>query len=182
MMENRIYCKNCLFLSQTLEQNNNFKYFWYKKCTKFNSKLSISCKKCKRKFKKEIHIGEKNMKVVKMISWDDTEIYPQCSDQRNFIDFWNYTKNFLIKNNIKFNGSYHQNWEYGVPIIENDGNLYAFTLSMRRWGKLMAEAFDPNNKNPLSYVDWAFGIPEGVVFTIDDDRDPMLLRGNGDKI
>jgi len=38
------------------------------------------------------------------------------------------------KIDFPFNGSYHQEADDGVPIIKFNGNLYAYKVSMRRWG------------------------------------------------
>ena len=113
--------------------------------------------------------------MIKMIAWEDAEKYPECQDQNNFRDFWNCVRKFLVEKNIKFNGSWHQNWDYGVPLIEYEGKLYAFTVTMRRWGKMMADAFDPDNKDPYAYLKWAFLNPDGEKDTIvDENKDPSL--------
>jgi len=171
---NQFFCKECKNYSQYLMQNNNFRYCWIKECTLFNCRLSEAKKKCQGKYFDKNHINKRNMKVVKMIAFEDNENYPQCDDQNNFRDFWNCVRKFLVEKNIKFNGSWHQNWEYGVPLIEYEGKLYAFATSMRRWGQMMVDAFNPNNKDPLAYVDWAFGVPDGENFTIDENKDPSL--------
>ena len=167
------YCKNCEYFSHKLLQHNNLRYYWSKNCILFNSKLNQSKEKCKHNYFKEKTKIIGKMNVVDMIAWEDRNNYICCEEQNNFKDFWNCVKIFLVDNNIKFNGSWHQNWEYGVPVIEHEGKLYAFTVSMRRWGKLMSEAFNSENKNPLSYIDWAFCIPEGECITVDEYKNPI---------
>jgi hypothetical protein len=170
---NQYSCKTCKHYAQWLVQYKNFKYCWIKECVLFNCRLSTAHKKCQGKYFDKNRIAKGNMKVVKMIDWEDAEKYPECKEQNNFKGFWNCVKKFLADNNIKFNGSWHQNWEYGVPLIEYDGKLYAFTVSMRRWGLMMVEAFDPTNKDPLAYVGWAFSIPDGEGITVDENTDPF---------
>jgi hypothetical protein len=171
---NQPLCKECKNYSQYLWQKENYKYCWIKECTQFDCRLSEAKKECQGKYFDKNDLSKKNMKVVKMIEWEDAEKYPQCEEQNNFRDFWNCVKKFLVEKNIKINGSWHQNWDYGVPLIEYEGKLYAFAVSMRRWGQLMAEAFNPNNKEPLAYVDWAFHNPDGEKHTVDENKDPSL--------
>ena len=172
---NQLLCKECKNYSQYLSQNKNMKFCWRKQCTQFNSRLSDAKKECQGKYFDKNHLSKSNMKVVKMIAFEDAENYPQCQDQNNFRDFWDCVRKFLVDKNIKFNGSWHQNGEYGVPLIEYEGKLYAFAVSMRRWGQIMVDAFEPNNKRPTAYVDWAFSIPDGERFTVDENKEPSLI-------
>jgi len=59
-------------------------------------------------------------------------------------------------------------------LIELDEKFYAFAVSMRSWGLIIAEAFDPDDKDPLAYVKWAFCTPEGETITVDENKDPSL--------
>jgi len=86
-----------------------------------------------------------NMEMIRMVSFEEGQAYHQCRAQNNFYEFWDFVKEHLKKNNIKMTGAEHQ--EYGVPIIENNGSVYAFTLSYSNWGELMAQAFEPDNKD-----------------------------------
>jgi hypothetical protein len=52
-----------------------------------------------------------------------------------------------------FNGGYHQNADDGVPIIKYNGKLYAYKVSMRRWGDLMAEVFSIINDKKYMSID-----------------------------
>lgn len=61
------------------------------------------------------------------------------------------------KNGYHFDGSYHQNGDFGVPILSNGER---FQVSMRQWGGIIAEAFpeefeDPDNQ--YNYVRWYLG-------------------------
>jgi hypothetical protein len=167
-------CKECYNYKQTLQQNDNLRFCWIKECTTFDCLLSAAKKKCQGTYINKIYTAKRDMKVVKMINWEDAQDYPQCEDQNNYKDFWDCVKKFLVDKNIKYNGSWHQNWEYGTPLVDFGGKIYAFATSMRRWGKLMADAFEPDNKDPLAYVDWAFQVPDGEQFTVDENKDPLL--------
>jgi hypothetical protein len=174
IVKNKLSCKECKNYSQYLSQLNNYKYCWIKECTLFDCRLSEAKKKCQGKYFDKNHLSKSNMKVVKMIAYEDAENYPQCDDQNNFRDFWNCVRKFLVEKNIKINGSWHQGWEYGVPLIEYEGKLYAFTVSTRQWGLIMADAFDPKNKDPFVYLNWAFLNPDGEKHTVDKNKDPSL--------
>jgi hypothetical protein len=172
---NKLSCKECKNYSQWLWQNKNMKFCWRKCCTQFDCRLLKAKKECQGKYFDKNHLSKSNMKVVKMIEWEVAQKYPQCDDQNNFRDFWNCVRKFLVEKNIKFNGYGHQNWEYGVPLIEYEGKLYAFAVSMRRWGQMIADAFDPDNKEPYAYLKWAFLNPDGEKDTIvDENKDPSL--------
>lgn len=58
---------------------------------------------------------------------------------------------------------------YGVPIIENNGKIYAFILTQSNWGKLMAEAFIPDNNDESSALKWTNERPEGEVSWVNPD-------------
>jgi len=69
-------------------------------------------------------------------------------------------KNELYKPNqidgkidFPFNGSYHQNADDGVPIIKYNGNLYAYKVSLRSWGDLIAEVFSKINGKKYMSID-----------------------------
>jgi hypothetical protein len=175
-------CKECKNYSQWLWQNKNMKFCWRKRCTQFDCWLLKAKKECQGKFFDKNDLPKGNMKVVKMIEWNDAQKYPQCDDQNNFRDFWNCIRKFLVEKNIKINGSWHQNWEYGTPLIAYKGELYAFAVSMRRWGLIMAEAFNPKKRERLYYVDWAFGVPDGEDITVDENKDPSIVLTIEDKI
>jgi hypothetical protein len=166
-------CEECKNYKQILMQNKKHRFCWIKECTQFDCLLSIAKEKCNGEYINRIYALKKNMKVVKMITWEDAQNYPQCDDQNNFRDFWNYVKKFLVDRNIKFNGWCHQYWEYGTPLVEYEGKIYAFAVSMRYWGQLIADAFDPDNKDPFVYLDWAFLNPKGEHATVDENRDPL---------
>jgi type IV secretion system protein VirD4 len=98
-------------------------------------------------------------KVIKMVSYEEGEKFLNCSEQENFQNFWDFVKRYIVKNNIKMTGCEHQ--YYGVPLIEYGGKTYAFSLSYAKWGRLMAEAFEPENKDEMAYCKWAWSRPDG---------------------
>lgn len=99
------------------------------------------------------------MKVIKMVSYEGAQKYPDCCDQDIYNDFWEFVKKYIVENNIKMCG--HQHQFFGVPLIEHNGKIYAFALSCRWWGQLMAEAYEPENKDKYAYCNWAWEIPDG---------------------
>jgi hypothetical protein len=174
----KISCNKCKDYKQKLLQYKNLKHYWKKECAQFDCKLSIAKEKCRGNYFNKRYTTKKDMKVVKMIMWEDAQNYPQCDDQNNYKEFWDCVKKSLINKNIKFNGSWHQGWEYGTPLVEYEGKLYAFAVTMRRWGKIMADAFDPGNKDPGAYLKWAFYNPDGERPTVDENKDPLLGSEN----
>ena len=171
---NQPLCKECKNYFQQLWQYKNMKSYWRKCCTQFKCRLLKAKKECQGKYFDKNHLSKGNMKVVKMIAWEDAKKYLQCKEQNNFRDFWNCVRKFLVEKNIKINGYWHQGWKYGAPLIEHEGKLYAFALSMRYWGLIMAEAFNPKKRERLDYVDWAFGVRDGEEITVDENKDPSL--------
>ena len=55
--------------------------------------------------------------------------------------------------NFPFNGSYHQNADDGVPVIKFKNKLYSYTVTMRRWGDLMAEVWSTINRKKYLSID-----------------------------
>jgi len=103
--------------------------------------------------------NEPYMEVIKMVSFEEGQEYPQCDEQDNFRDYWEFVKKHITENNIKMTGPEHQG--YGVPLIQYNGKIYAFSLSYGKWGELMAEAFEPENKDKMAYCNWAWSRPDG---------------------
>jgi len=110
-----------------------------------------------------------NMELIRMVSFEEGQAFPQCNIQKHFDDYWKFVKDHLVKNNIKMTGAEHQ--KYGVPLIENNGTVYAFTLSYGNWGKLMAEAFDPDNKDETAFLKWTGERPYGEASWVNPDME-----------
>lgn len=69
----------------------------------------------------------------------------------------------LRRYGYKFSGNYHQNGEYGVPVLDNE---YKYCVSQRRWGGIMVKAYpdEIDDKDGYGYVEWAWMSPR-------DDRE-----------
>ena len=71
-------------------------------------------------------------------------------------------KECIRRNGFKFSGEYHQYGEYGMPMFDDCSVLFC---SWRHWGSIMAEAWDPDGKKGLDYLDFympGFGGDEKV--------------------
>ncbi|GBR77421.1 hypothetical protein RDn1_080 [Candidatus Termititenax dinenymphae] len=98
------------------------------------------------------------MHVIDMISWQEADKYLDCENQENLDDFLKCVKEYILKNNIRIGGFEHQ--RNGVPLIEYNGQKYAFLIGLRAWGALMAEALEPENKDEYAYCKWAWNNPD----------------------
>ena len=67
----------------------------------------------------------------------------------------------LRSRGYKFCGFYHQDGDYGAPVI--DGK-YTVLYSYRGWGGVMAEAYQLDNSDGMAYCEWAWSAPEEQVF------------------
>lgn len=98
------------------------------------------------------------MKVIRWDEWDDLrwrEVAEMDKDEREEAD--KAVIEALRETGYHFDGGYHQNGLYGVPVFDN-GKYYE--VSMRSWGGIMARAFpeefdDPSNQ--MNYVRWYLG-------------------------
>jgi hypothetical protein len=52
---------------------------------------------------------------------------------------------------IRFNGYYHQNGDYGTPLIKTKYGIFKWTCSFRFWGGVMVQANQGED-----YKDWAW--------------------------
>ncbi|MBR5032967.1 MAG: hypothetical protein IKX70_04810 [Treponema sp.] len=67
--------------------------------------------------------------------------------------------NRIYAKGIKFDGPYHQNGQYGTPLIKiNDLGIFKWTCSFRYWGGIMESAGFGE-----SYCDWAWMSSEDPV-------------------
>jgi len=119
--------------------------------------------------KKNNAIAEKNRlpnpssepKIVKWMEWQAANYkvhigkYKDCYDDLKKTDIKKIEnciyKYFLDKGDFLrkkcFNGHYHQNMPKGAPIIEYKGLLYAYIVSTRKWGNVVARVMAKlNNK------------------------------------
>lgn len=65
---------------------------------------------------------------------------------------------YCKKKGIKFDGYYHQNGDYGTPLIKTKYGIFRWTCSFRFWGGVMHLAGFGE-----SYIDWAWQAPEESV-------------------
>lgn len=82
----------------------------------------------------------------------------------------------IRNNNYHFSGEYHQNGDFGCPIIDDE---YSFEVSQREWGSIMADAYPDEdytiydertadlNKpfGSFRYLKWAFTSDGNEVIT-----------------
>ena len=111
---------------------------------------------------------EANMELIRMVSLEEGRSYPPYRIQINYYEFWDFIKKYLVEHQIKMTGAEHH--KYGIPLITSNGTVYAFILSFNDWGRLMAEAFEPENKSKLAYLKWASKRPEGEVSWLNPDN------------
>ena len=96
------------------------------------------------------------MKVVRWTEWDD-EHNDDIESCREIEEMSEVVAKELREKGYHFNGSYHQNGDYGVPVFDN--GKY-FQVTQRTWGGVMAmaypEEFD-NPDDPYNYIVWYLG-------------------------
>lgn len=106
------------------------------------------------------------MKVTGWTYWED-ERYDEIPN-----DEYDMARSVVVHSlwefGFKFDGTYHTNGDYGVPVIDNK---WKFTVSHRVWGGLMADAYpEICDGDGMDYVSWAWIAPE-----------PMILPPFGEK-
>lgn len=110
------------------------------------------------------------MKVVKWTEWEDKHNYDLSSSE----DIEKYSVAVireLREKGYHFDGHYHQNGEYGVPVLDNGVH---FQVSQRKWGSIMAKAFPEefnNPDDPHNYVVWYLGGTEKNKFAFPKPTD-----------
>ena len=101
-------------------------------------------------------------KVTGWTHWNDKRFEEPSTNNK-----WKKFKQLVIQEirdkGYRFSGYYHQQGDFGVPVI--DGK-YRFEVSMRTWGKVMAEA--EGNFGDMDYVKWAWDAPEKEVYPGDE--------------
>jgi hypothetical protein len=97
------------------------------------------------------------MKVTRWTYWNNDK-YLTIDDMTNeeFEEAGKAVAEALREKGYKFNGPYHQNGDYGCPVLDNK---YVYCVSMRTWGRIMQEAYNIPNDDGLGYVIWAWGKP-----------------------
>lgn len=104
------------------------------------------------------------MKVIRWTAWDNKH----CDDiegKDEIIKMSEVVAKELREKGYHFDGSYHQNGDYGVPVLDN--GKY-FQVTQRLWGEVMAMAYPEefeNPNNPYNYVVWYLGAVEKDKFS-----------------
>ena len=107
------------------------------------------------------------MKVVRWTKWNDDYHF----DYSDIEEVSKVVAAELRNKGYHFDGSYHQNGDYGAPVLDDGRHVQ---VTQRTWGGIMAmaypEEFD-NPEDPHNYVVWYLG-PEDrdlYVFPKGDD-------------
>ena len=96
------------------------------------------------------------MKVVKWTEWSD-EHFDDIESKEELDAMADAVVEELRKTKYHFDGYYHQNGDYGVPVLDN--GKY-FQASRRAWGEVMAMAYPEEFDNPdapYNYIVWYLG-------------------------
>lgn len=105
------------------------------------------------------------MKIIGWTDWDNPkykELKPKSMKE------YNETCEIIIKElrekGYKFTGSYHQQGDYGAPVIKLENNEeYLFKATQREWGAIMAQVYTEHNKGDgYDYYVWAWLMPENI--------------------
>ena len=64
----------------------------------------------------------------------------------------------IRRNGFEFGGFYHQSGEFGMPLFDNGTVFFA---SLREWGAIMYEAWEPEGKDPYGYALYAWDYEVG---------------------
>ena len=91
------------------------------------------------------------MKIIKWTFWGDPK-YPEVEWAGPDADkpYEETVVEAIRQHGYRFSGQAHQNAQYGVPVFEN-GKQY--NVSMRHWGRIMAEA---TGLGGCAYASWAW--------------------------
>lgn len=99
------------------------------------------------------------MKIIGWTHWDDLRFKEDTSTMEEDLERRRMISEELRKKGYKFNGYYHQDGEFGVPVFD-DGTTYQCTF--RTWGGIMANAYpkEVDNSDGYGYVAWAWYDPD----------------------
>jgi len=97
------------------------------------------------------------IKVTRWVNWPDGHGHPFTELPNSmFEDAWKAVVREMKSKGYRFTGESHQNCPNCVPLINGK---YTFELSMRNWGRLMAEVLGLEDE--FAYCEWAWAAPEG---------------------
>lgn len=115
------------------------------------------------------------MKIIGWTCFDDPnreELYPisQPVSWEDLYEVEDMIAEEIRSKGYKFSGYYYQGGQYGCPVFDN-GKWYG--VSFRRWGEIMAKAYDDHGDEPdtWNYTKWAWIAPEEETYPNPDDYD-----------
>lgn len=88
---------------------------------------------------------------IKLVGWttgsDKTELALAANVNKSDLSHFSYLcekaiKEDIIKNHWMFSGDWHQNGKCGMPVLELDGKVGTYLVSMRYWGSIMADCWN----------------------------------------
>jgi hypothetical protein len=98
------------------------------------------------------------MKVTGWTWWENHEYLDL--DEAKYAEAYAHVADEMRKQGYKFTGNYHQNGDFGVPIIDD---IWLFQVSQRTWGNLMVTAYpdEIDDSDGYGYCQWAWVVPDG---------------------
>jgi len=111
----------------------------------------------KEKFfiKKDGTRADKKVKTLKVAGWTDRG--DRRFEELDGTEEWVQAREALVEHmrvkGYRFDGTYHQNGNYGVPYFDNGKK---FCLGLRSWGGFMAEVLELDNSDGMAYCDYAW--------------------------
>jgi hypothetical protein len=102
---------------------------------------------------KWISYKEAESKERKPIHKDDFFYSDDHKEKKERNQYYNALKESIIKNKIRFSGTWHQNDPHGAPLF-SDGT--SATWSMRAWGCILAGIWSDIDGVDYDYVDFAW--------------------------
>lgn len=87
----------------------------------------------------------------------------------------------IVKHKYCFDGEAHQNYKYGCPIVEVDGERLYYFVSWRYWGGIMADAWVKIDGRSYDYMDFYMGVMSdkanfrGPIVGIDINEDGSII-------
>ena len=107
------------------------------------------------------------MKVVKWTEWS----YENDFDYSDIEEVSKVVAVELRNKGYHFDGSYHQNGDYGVPVLDDGRHVQ---VTQRTWGGIMAmaypEEFD-NPEDPHNYAVWYLGPKDRDLYVFPEGDD-----------
>ena len=88
---------------------------------------------------------------IKLVGWttgsDKTDLAIVANVGKSQLPHFSYLcekaiKEDIIKNKWLFCGDWHQSGKCGMPVLELDGKVGTYLVSMRHWGSIMADCWN----------------------------------------